>query len=101
MAFAGNTHQDVLNDLRQKIDLKLFRQVAGSNRGLMDLQTFEGALQRMGIGLTKGVAKKYFDMFSEGKDRLDVGKLLEEGNGEGEDVKKSMIFKSFLTVKSE
>lgn len=32
----------------------------------------------MGVGLTKGVAKKYFDMFADGKDKLDVGKLLEE-----------------------
>lgn len=37
VAFTGNTHQDMLNELRQKIDLKLFRQVIGSSRGLMDL----------------------------------------------------------------
>lgn len=67
----------------------------------MDLQTFEGVLQRMSVGLTKGVAKKYFDMFSEGKDRLDVGKLLEEGMGEADDVKNVIMFKSLFTVKSE
>lgn len=58
-------------------------------------------MQRMGVGLTKGVTKKYFDMFSEGKDRLDVGKLLENCVGDAEEEKKKMIFKSFLTEKSE
>lgn len=39
------------------------------------METFESILNSMGVGLTKGVAKRYFELFSEGKDRLDISKL--------------------------
>lgn len=68
---------------------------------MIDLETFEGTLQKMSIGLTKGVAKRYFELFSEGKDRLNVVDLLQiDLNENKEEIKNSLLFKSFMTVKS-
>ncbi len=44
----------------------------GSNKGQIDFQIFELTLQKMGIGLTKKVAKQYFQHLSGGKDKLNV-----------------------------
>ena len=50
----------------------------GSNQGQIDFQIFELTLQKMGIGLTKKVAKQYFQHLSGGKDKLNVSQFLQD-----------------------